>query len=114
MHEVHRSKDHLDTPGCEEPNKSEFLRITDPAHPLWGREFRIALIPYRTQSPTCVFVEFEQGLQIRIPWSATSLRTSEPVRSYSRISLASLEDFVAECREVQIECEKIEEDLGKG
>jgi len=92
----------------------EFLKVTDPAHPLWGREFRIALIPYRAQSPTWVFVEFEEGLQIRIPWSATSLRTSQPHRSYSRVSRESLEDFLSEFKEVQSECGKTKEAPGKG
>jgi hypothetical protein len=78
--------------------------VVDPAHPLFGRRFRVTLLPYRTPAPQCVFVEFTAGLQIRIPLSATNLRYSPPPGAPLKVSWQSIQELLALSQEWEPPC----------
>jgi len=59
----------------------------------------VTLLPHRTPTPQFVFVEFEAGLQIRIPLSVTNLRYSPLLGAPLKVSWLSVQELLAIAQE---------------
>jgi len=47
--------------------------VTDPAHPLFGRRFRVLSISHPPQAPGHVVVAYRDFMRLRLPVRATDL-----------------------------------------
>jgi hypothetical protein len=67
----------------------------DPTHPLFGRRFRL-ISAGSSGRENFVRVEYQFGLDLRIPHEVTNLYLQKPVNNlHSKISLNALKDLVA-------------------
>ncbi len=82
------------------------MDVVDPRHPLYGKRFKVTLIPFRTRDPQFIFVEFVEGMQIRLPFQATNLCSIPLPRVYSRLSRSSLEELTTLLQEFGQPCLK--------
>jgi len=76
------------------------MEVTDPAHPLCGRRFRVHSA---ARSPDGhVFVEYRDGIVLRIPRAATSLSTfgQYPVRG--KLSRSAIEELLSLVKEYEL------------
>ncbi len=74
--------------------------MTDPAHPLFGRRFRVLSLSHRPQSPGHVVVAYREGMRLRLPVPATNLapdNTPRPRTKFTRAALLALLALVKEC-----------------
>jgi hypothetical protein len=72
----------------------------------------VTLLPHRTPTPQCVFVEFEAGLQIRIPLDSTNLRYSTPARRPLKLSYLSVQHLIALAQEWETLCSSTSKECG--
>jgi hypothetical protein len=74
--------------------------VTDPAHPLYGRRFRVLSISHPPQQPGHVVVAYRDFMRLRLPVRTTDLvpRNAPALRTtFTRAALHELLDLVKEC-----------------
>jgi len=98
-----------DTGGCDrETGENRFVTVVDRFHPLFGGRFKITLLPFRKPNPQYLFVEFEEGVQIRLSINSTDLRSSLQQEVSTKLSEQSLNEFLDAYQEVSRSCQKAE------
>jgi hypothetical protein len=78
--------------------------VTDPAHPLHGRRFRLLSASRTVQTADHVRVEYRPGILLMLPIQATSLRPAGPRAIPAKLCLEALEDLVATAGESEEAC----------
>jgi hypothetical protein len=71
----------------------ERVMITDPAHPLFRREFVLAAVRGSVVNGHAVVV-YRGDTLVRVPVSATDLRPASPRQPTSKLSLQAIRDLV--------------------
>src|SRR5215213_356639 len=71
------------------------VEVTDPAHPLHGRRFRLLSASRTVQTAGHAWVEYRPGVLLMLPIPATSLRPAGPHAIPAKLCLEALEDLVA-------------------
>ncbi len=92
----------------------EYIEVTDPAHPLFGRRFPVLSISHPPQRPGHVFVAYRDGMRLRIPVSATNLATDHISclrTQFTREALRALLALLKECEDL---CPAYPGDSGTG
>ena len=102
-----KTTDLHDAGGCaRETGGTQYVIVVDRFHPLFGGRFKVTLLPFRKSNPQNVFVEFEEGMQLRIPIDSTDLRSSLQAEVSTKLSVQSLNDFLEAYQEVSQACQK--------
>jgi hypothetical protein len=80
------------------------VEVTDPTHPLYGRQFPIHSISHPGHGPGHVFVVYRENVHFRIPLTATNL-SSCPRPTYSgKLTLESIRQFLLLVQEYDTPC----------
>ena len=82
-----------DTPNRLSRDQPEKVTVTDPAHPLFRREFVLAAIRGSVVNGQAVVV-YRGDVVLRVPIRATSLDPDTPPLPTSKLSLAAIRDLV--------------------
>ena len=77
--------------------------MTDPAHPLFGRRFRIVSVATSPHARGHVFVAYRDRMQLMIPIPATSLRPVRPDVA-TKLTLEAIQELVALAGESEDAC----------
>lgn len=77
--------------------------MTDPAHPLFGRRFRIVSVATSPHARGHVFVAYRDRMQLMIPIPATSLRPVRPDVA-TKLTLEAIQELVALAGESEETC----------
>ena len=80
------------------------VEVTDPAHPLHGRRFRLLSASQTVQTVGHVWVEYRPGVLLMLPIPATSLRPAGPHAIPAKLCLEALEELVATAGESEGAC----------
>ena len=83
------------------PQPPEEIEVTDPAHPLCGRRFRVLSISHQPHSPGFVLVAYRDSIQLRIPVPATSLWARHVSSSRTKLTKEAIHDLLALVKEDQ-------------
>jgi hypothetical protein len=78
--------------------------VTDPAHPLSGRQFKVLSVSRDSTAASHVLVHYRDGIFLRIPLKATSLAAlscPEPRCKLSPTSIQEVLSLVKECEPCQ-------------
>ena len=78
--------------------------MTDPAHPLFGRRFRVLSVSHPPQRPGHVTVAYHEGMRLRIPVPATSLAPVSAPPPRTKLTRAALLDLLSLVRGCQASC----------
>ena len=84
----------LDTPIRQQNAWSEQIRITDPAHPLYGRTFPLVSVSGSQHGTGHAYVDDHGRAVLRIPIKVTSLRPAVPDLPTSKLSLEAIRELV--------------------
>src|SRR3954468_16692307 len=84
----------LDTPIRQQNAWSEQIRITDPAHPLYGRSFPLVSVSGSRHGTGHAYVDDHGRAVLRIPIRATSLPPAVPGLPTSKLSLEAIRELV--------------------
>jgi len=82
-----------DTPDGLLQKQPERVTVTDPAHPLFRREFVLAAIRGSVANGHAIVV-FRGDTLVRVPVSATNLHSDLPRQPTSKLSLQAIRDLV--------------------
>jgi hypothetical protein len=92
---------HSDTPIRLVTDESEWITVTDPGHPLYGRRYAL-LSPVRSSSGRGYAHVSDTGdVVLKIPIAATSLQPAPPGRPSSKLSLDAIRDLLRLALRVQ-------------
>jgi hypothetical protein len=92
----HRNDDH--------PDASEIV-VIDPAHPLYGRHFRLVTVEPASCPGGMARVDYRFGLTLRLPLPATSLWPwSEPPVPKAKLSTDAIQDLIVVAGESEGAC----------
>ena len=78
--------------------------MTDPAHPLFGRRFKVLGVCRDSTAASHVMVHYRDGIVLRIPLKATSLAALSCDGPRCKLSLTSIQEvmsLVKECEPCQ-------------
>jgi hypothetical protein len=82
-------------PDADLPAPTE-IEVIDPAHPLYGRRFRLVSIARGTCSESCARVEWRFGLTLLLPLTVTNLGSRNEQRpTCTKLSIEALGELVA-------------------
>lgn len=95
----------LDTP-FQNPEAEEltFVEVTDPTHPLFGRQFQIASISAPLNSPGHVFVRYREKMVLRIPTAATNLAPPRPLIR-TKLTSRAIAEFISFANQCEVLCQ---------
>lgn len=79
------------------------LQVTDPAHPLYGRQFEIVSAAHGRdgRSDGHVFVRYRDGIVLRLPRAATDLMSSGRDAPLDRLCRSAVQDLLALVKEYE-------------
>ena len=79
--------------------------MTDPAHPLHGKRFKVESVcrPPGGKSGH-VFVTHEEGQTLRIPIQATNLGTGQVLQTRTKLNRQAVTDLLALFQRFQVPC----------
>ena len=72
----------------------QWITVTDPTHPLYGRDFILAAGVNCVGPHRQLLVVYRDDVFLKIPISATNLYPSAPPLPSSKLSAASIRDFI--------------------
>ncbi len=78
--------------------------MTDPAHPLFGRRFRVLSISHPPQGSGHVVVAYRDCLRLRLPVRATSLAPIQSATLRTKLTRAALVDLLVLVKECEDPC----------
>ena len=78
---------------------NDFVEVTDPREPLYGKRFRIESISRVEQEIAHVFVRREDGIVLRVPLRATSLSTLVDDAPKAKLCGPSAQEFLSLVKE---------------
>lgn len=98
------SKPYLTTP-FKDPFSDDITEIivTDPRQPLFGRHFQVLSIQGQRFSSGYAYVPHRQGLNLRIPLSATNISSSS-ITSSPKLSYSAVKDLISLSEECNALC----------
>ena len=91
----------LGTPVRLPTDRPEQVTVTDPAHPLYGRTFAVVAPASTVGASGQVTVAYRDGILIKIPVVATSLRPASLRPPSSKLSADSVRELVRVARELE-------------
>src|SRR5205807_5868780 len=94
----------LNTPFNHPDDTGDYLEVTDPAHPLYGRHFEIASAARNPDGH--VFVRYRDGIVLRLPRAATSLLTLGRAGPCDRLCRSAVQELLALVKEYE-SCPKV-------
>jgi hypothetical protein len=74
--------------------QSDRLTITDPAHPLYGRQFDLIPATGPTAARALVRIAYSATVVLKVPVAATSLHPAPPTLPRSKLSLDAIRDLL--------------------
>ena len=77
----------------------EWVEVTDPREPLFGRRFRIESVSRTAQEVAHVFVRRDDGIVLRIPLRTTSLSTLVDFAPRAKLCRQSATEFLSLVKE---------------
>jgi hypothetical protein len=72
----------------------ERITVTDPTHPLYGREFQLAPMTGPIAGRVYAHAAYIGGAVLKIPVAATSLHSAQPGTPRSKLSLDAIRDLL--------------------
>lgn len=97
--------DNVNTPfTCRPCWQNTEVNVTDPKHPLFGRQFSVVSFYKHGTHGDCAIVKYHQGITLRIPITATDLGFI-PVASPTKLSSLALENLLSLAQECQLICQ---------
>ena len=78
--------------------------MTDPAHPLCGRRFRVLSVSHPPHGPGHVVVAYRDFMRLRLPVPATSLAPGHPAPRRTKLTRQALLDLLALVQECAAPC----------
>ena len=84
-----------------EDASSESVEVTDPGHPLFGRQFLVVSVSRGPAASAHVFIRYRDGIVLRIPVRATSLSTLVENAPQGKLSLVAVREFLSLVKECE-------------
>ena len=95
----------MNTPGSDDDALPVEVGITDPAHPLFGRRFRLIAVTRALQSGGYARVECRPGIPLMVPLGVTDLSPGPAgERMRTKLTPEALADLVAVAGESEAAC----------
>jgi hypothetical protein len=80
----------------------EWVEVTDPTEPLYGRRFRVESISRSPQEVAHVFVRREDGIGLRVPLRSTNLSLLVSDTPRAKLNAQSIADFLSLVKEYEL------------
>ena len=80
----------------------EWVEVTDPTEPLYGRRFRVESISRSPQEVDHVFVRREDGIGLRVPLRSTNLSLLVSDTPRAKLNAQSIADFLSLVKEYEL------------
>ena len=84
-------------PGSDTTCQSHFIQkitIIDPAHPLYGKSFKVIKIHISKLKQSVVIVEYKRGIPLKISLECTNLRTYNNEKSDTKLNNTAITELV--------------------
>jgi hypothetical protein len=88
--------------------------VTDPAHPLYGRRFRIISVSHPPQRPGHVIAAYRDFMRLRLPILSTSLAPCHASPPRTKLTRTALLDLLALAQECAAPCPAPPDSSGAG
>ena len=108
----HRARVHRNIPSRESDESSGAeLMVRDPAHPLFGRTFRVIRSVHRGGNfPLSYEVEYRDGISLLVPVAATTPQMTGENRT--KLSVEALQDLTSLVEQFERDANRSERPLG--
>jgi hypothetical protein len=99
-----RSRPQLDTP-FENPQKETLteIEVTDPTHPLFGRQFPLRAVNSFQHGAEYVFVAYREDMTLRIPLLSTNLASPRPTTA-TKLTVQAVTDLISLAEQCEVLC----------
>jgi hypothetical protein len=80
----------------------EWVEVTDPTEPLYGRRFRVESISRSPQEVAHVFVRRADGIGLRVPLRSTNLSVLVSETPRAKLNTQSIAEFLSLVKEYEL------------
>lgn len=78
------------------------MEVTDPAEPLFGKQFRVESISRSGKEAAQVFLKREDGIVLRVPLRATNLSALVDLTPRAKLSKSAIAEFLELVKEYEL------------
>ncbi len=83
---------------------TDTVEVTDPTHPLYGRRFAVHSVTHPGHGPGHVFVIYRDHVRLRLPLAATDLVPCQRPTHSTKLTAASIRQFLVRAQECAQAC----------